>query len=107
MRTASKHRRSSWNYEFTTKARKWFGTIKEKALLEKIASVIEQEIAIDPYRGDEKCGEQKGVWGKRVNFTGISYRIAYTINEEKCLVRILMVGPREGFYKELKEYLRG
>jgi Txe/YoeB family toxin of Txe-Axe toxin-antitoxin module len=96
---------NEWYYEFGPEAKQWLKHLKDRRLLEKVAANIEIIIA-DPFAGDEKCEDLKNVYGKNFNWTGVAYRIAYSMNPEKRLVRIIMIGPRENFYEELKRYLQ-
>lgn len=60
-------------------------------------------IADDPYKnGKPLRGSLKGFWRKDFSYEGISYRIAYEIDEKEDVVYILMIGKREGFYERLQ-----
>lgn len=59
-------------------------------------------IADNPYKsGKPLKGILKGFWRKDFTYEGVSYRIAYEIDNEEGAVYILMIGKREGFYEQL------
>lgn len=75
---------------------------KEVKLLQELNRVLENELTLNPFRGEQKHGDLEGVWGWHVRWPGSIFCIAYTINPEECFIRILLIGPHEGFYDELK-----
>ncbi|MGE5581839.1 MAG: type II toxin-antitoxin system RelE/ParE family toxin [Bacillota bacterium] len=92
-------------FEFSPKAKQWLKHLKDRVSLERVAVNIEI-ITADPCAGDEKCEDSKGVCGKSFNWSGVACRIAYSLNPEKQLASITMIGLWENFYDELKRYIR-
>lgn len=80
---------------------------KERLLYEKFKEVI-SEIAKDPYIGEVKVGDLRGVYSCDILLKGQHYELAYRIVEkdDMTLVVILMCGNRENFYANLKRYLK-
>ncbi|WP_317913404.1 type II toxin-antitoxin system RelE/ParE family toxin [Carnobacterium maltaromaticum] len=76
---------------------KYLKKIKDRKLKEKFVSIIYDEIANDPFTGEQKTGDLKGFW--TMGFT--TYRVAYMIIED-AVIPILLVGTHENFYEELK-----
>lgn len=83
---------------------KYLKKIKEKKLREKFVSVIYDEIATNPYSGEQKSGDLTNIWTKGFIYQKTSYRIAYVI-EEDCVIPILLAGTHENFYEQLKRFL--
>lgn len=91
-------------------AAKYLKKIKDKRL-KKLYSDTIKAILIDPFIGDEKSGDLKGVRGYDIFYNKINYELAYTIeyvqSEEKDkpdIVVVIMAGTRENFYDQLKRY---
>ena len=64
------------------------------------------EIAADPYIGERKTGDLQGVFCYDVYYNKTNYEIAYTIKETpKKIVVVILAGPREKFYEQLKRYM--
>lgn len=62
-------------------------------------------IAENPYLGLPLSGELSAIRKWAFQDRGIQYRIAYEIFEDRVEVKIILVGTRENFYKELKRRL--
>jgi mRNA-degrading endonuclease RelE of RelBE toxin-antitoxin system len=61
------------------------------------------DIANDPRKsGKPLKGTLKGFWSKDFIYEGVSYRIAYEIDDKENVVYVLMIGKRESFYERLK-----
>ena len=75
-----------------------------KPVVEKIQDILE-EIAENPYVGVPLKGDLSAVRKLDIREQGVHYRIADTIQEECVEVRVIWVGARENFYKELKRRL--
>lgn len=50
-------------------------------------------------------GELRFIYSYHFNFSGAAYRLCFTVDEEKKIITVIMVGPRENFYKILKQKL--
>lgn len=79
--------------------------MKDRGLLLKVAEELDK-IAEDPYGGKDKKQDLKGVWGWDFTRSGVHYRIAYVIDKKKHQIAVFMIGPREGFWDEVKELWR-
>ncbi|GMC02501.1 addiction module toxin RelE [Enterococcus thailandicus] len=83
---------------------KYLKKLKEKPLKEKFLNTIYDEIAIDPYQGEQKTGDLSGIWSMGFKHAGVTYRIAYEISEDK-IIPLLLCGSHENFYQQLKKIL--
>lgn len=61
----------------------------------------------DPEIGEAKKGDLKGYSCLDVHHRGTNYELCYAVREDENgeLILIVLLGPRENFYKELKRYL--
>lgn len=82
-------------------ALKYLKKLKEKPLKAKFVETIYQEIAADPYSGDQKTGDLSGIWATGFRYAGTTYRVAYEIRDD-LIIPILLCGTYENFYKQLK-----
>ena len=78
--------------------------IAEKPLKEKFLNLIYDEIAIDPYKGEQKTGDLSGIWSSGFKYAGTTYRVAYEIIENK-VIPVLLCGTHENFYEQLKKLI--
>lgn len=78
----------------------------DKTLYNKINSAIES-ICENPLVGEAKKGDLKGYFCLDVLHRGTDYRICYAMEEDENgeLILVVLMGPRENFYPELKRYL--
>ena len=91
---------------FMPKAEKELKKLKDKRLKSKIKEAI-IKLSYNPYIGQEKKGDLAGIYGYDVYYNKINYEISYKIYEyENKKVIIVLVGTRENFYKELKNYIK-
>lgn len=81
---------------------KYLRKLKNRQLKKKFTSAIYDTIANNPYVGTEKHGDLKSYFAYGFNFDRVAYRIAYTINDDNEVVIVVLAGPHEKFYKELK-----
>ncbi|AQQ55623.1 type II toxin-antitoxin system RelE/ParE family toxin [Planococcus lenghuensis] len=95
-------------YQLSKRAGKRLKKIRnsDQPLYQKMNEVI-TSIRIDPDIGEAKKGDLKGYSCVDVHHRGTNYEICYTVeeNEEGELVLVVLLGPRENFYPELKRYL--
>ena len=54
---------------------------------------------------EKLTGELKYIYSYHFNYTGTAFRLCYLINEKEKTLTVIMVGPRENFYKILKQKL--
>ena len=78
---------------------------KQGKQFKKKATEILQNLASEPIpsQADRLSGELDFIYSYHFSFAGISFRFAYTVDEENMSITILMVGPRENFYKILRQ----
>lgn len=93
---------------FTNKAKKRLKKIRnsDRHLFNAMTDAI-ANLAEDPSIGIPKSGDLKGYSGLDVYHRGINFEIAYTVefDEETDELVIILLGPRENFYKDLKIHL--
>lgn len=79
---------------------------REPQLYTKVLKAIEL-IREEPYVGDSKAGDLKGIFSMDIRYKRTGYELAYILkeNEDGEYVLVLLFGTRENFYKELKRYL--
>nr|WP_144928035.1 type II toxin-antitoxin system RelE/ParE family toxin [Paenibacillus bovis] len=78
----------------------------DRILYDKINITI-TDIRINPNLGEQKKGDLKGYSCVDINHLRTNYELCYTLEEDANgqLVLVIMMGPRENFYKDLKRYL--
>jgi len=95
-------------YTLTKRAGKVLLEIRksDKRLYEKINDAI-MKIRESPYIGEVKKGDLKGFYSLDVFHQSGNYEVCYGIKEDQNgdLIAIILIGPRENFYSELKRYL--
>lgn len=80
---------------------------KVKKLTERQKSQLDEAIRAilkDPYIGEQKKGDLKSVFIHKVYIDKSLYLLAYTCTPE--LLELIMMGPHENYYSDLKNYLR-
>ncbi|NCO35262.1 MAG: addiction module toxin RelE [Armatimonadetes bacterium CG2_30_59_28] len=73
---------------------------QEKHLLDQQVRRILQ----DPYLGEEKKGELRGVFVHKFKIHATQYLLAYRIQDD--VLELIMIGPHENYYRDLTDYLR-
>ncbi|MBT2571147.1 type II toxin-antitoxin system RelE/ParE family toxin [Planococcus sp. ISL-110] len=95
-------------YQLSKRAGKELKKIKksDQVLYLKMDEAI-TSIRKDPTIGEAKKGDLKGYSCLDIHHRGTNYELCYAIreNEEGELVLVVLLGPRENFYLELKRYL--
>lgn len=78
---------------------------KQGKVFKKEVSKILIQLKDDPFppRTEKLTGELKYIYSYHFGFTGTAFRLCYLINEKEKTVTVIMVGPRENFYKILKQ----
>ncbi|MCJ7740437.1 type II toxin-antitoxin system RelE/ParE family toxin [Candidatus Microgenomates bacterium] len=56
-----------------------------------------------PTQSEKLSGNLSSCRSYHFNFAGTAYRLAYQIDEEAKIITAIMIGPRENFYKILKQ----
>lgn len=96
-------------FKLSTRAAKELKKIRKavQSLYLKMEATI-QEIRKDPYVGDAKKGDLKGYYCIDVNHMRTNYELCYAVEEDENgkIILILLLGPRENFYEQLKRYLK-
>ena len=63
-----------------------------------------RSIADDPSVGEEKKGDLRGVFVHKFKLKTTQYLLAYRkVGED---LELLMIGPHENYYRDLKQYLK-
>lgn len=78
---------------------KKFTTLQKKTLDKHILKIIE-----DTSIGDEKKGDLKGVFIYKFKIGNTQYLLAYRCDADA--LELLMIGPHENYYRDLKNYIR-
>jgi len=80
---------------------------KIKRFLKKEKNILDQEIKKiieNPFIGEEKKGDLKGVFIYKFKIKTIQYLLSYRmINDD---LELIMIGPHENYYRDLKSYLK-
>ncbi len=66
------------------------GSVKKRAL-----SLIEKNLAEDPYSGKALTGSYRGLWRYRIG----DYRIVYSIEKHRLVVFVLRIRHRKDIYR--------
>ena len=93
--------------EILPPAQRYLKKIKDKRLSEIFDECIEK-IRLNPLEvGEEKVGDLKGFYTYNFRYQKVGYRIGYRVkeNEDGTLTIIIMIGKRENFYNDLKNYI--
>jgi mRNA-degrading endonuclease RelE of RelBE toxin-antitoxin system len=61
-------------------------------------------IADNPTIGEEKKGDLRGVFVHKFKIKNMQYLISYRVVEDT--LELLMIGPHENYYRDLKDYLK-
>lgn len=73
---------------------------QEKAILDdEIKKIID-----NPLIGEEKKGDLRGVYVYKFKIKSIQYLLSYRMI--KAGLELVMIGPHENYYRELKGYLK-
>ena len=84
--------------QFEKKAKKF--TKQEKKSLDRQILTI----ADNPAIGSEKKGDFRGVYVHKFKIKNTQYLLSYRFAEET--LELIMIGPHENYYKDLKNYLK-
>ncbi len=63
-----------------------------------------KEIIKNPFIGEEKKGDLKGIFVHKFKLRTIQYLLAYRIIDED--MELIKIGPHENYYRDLKTYLK-
>jgi mRNA interferase RelE/StbE len=80
---------------------------KTKRMHKREKEILDQEIrsiANNPSIGDEKKGDLKGIFVHKFKIKTVEYLLAYRMVGED--LELIMIGPHENYYRDLKHYLK-
>lgn len=63
-----------------------------------------KKIAQNPLIGDEKKGDLRGIYIHKFKIKSLQYLLSYRMI--KSDIELIMIGPHENYYKDLKSYLK-
>ena len=58
----------------------------------------------NPKIGEEKKGDLKGIFVQKFKIDSLQYLLSYRF--KKNLLELIMIGPHENYYRDLKSYLK-
>ena len=73
---------------------------QEKGILDKEI----RKIADNPFVGDEKKGDLRGIFIHKFKMKTAEYLLAYRVTSKD--LELIMLGPHENYYRDLKNYLK-
>jgi len=83
---------------FENKIKKF--SMQEKGILdEEIKRIVE-----NPLVGEEKKGDLRGVYIYKFKIKSIQYLLSYRMVDDG--LELIMIGPHENYYRDLKSYLK-
>lgn len=56
----------------------------------------------NPIQSERLTGELNFLYSYHFSFKGTAYRLVYSIEVTKKIITVVMIGPRENFYRSLK-----
>jgi len=80
---------------------------KVKQLSKKEKEILDDEIrkiAGNPLIGEEKRGDLRGIYIHKFKIKSLQYLLSYRMI--KSDMELIMIGPHENYYKDLKSYLK-
>ena len=83
---------------FEQKVKK-FGKQEKKVLDKQILKIAE-----NPSTGIEKKGDLSGVYVHKFKIRSIQYLLSYRLLRDD--LELIMIGPHENYYRDLKNYLK-
>ena len=93
--------------EILPQAQRYLKKIQDKRLSEIFSECIEK-IRLNPLEvGEAKVGDLKDFYTYNFRYQKTAYRIGYCVkqNEDGTLTVIIMIGKRENFYNDFKNYI--
>jgi len=80
---------------------------KVKKLLKQEKEILDDEIrkiADNPLIGEEKKGDLRGIYVHKFKIKSLQYLLSYRMIKPD--MELIMIGPHENYYKDLKSYLK-
>ena len=103
---------SKENIRFLPPAAKYLIKLKDKRLKDLFHKAVD-DILQNPFIGEEKTGDLKGIRCVDIHYSKVNYELAYTITYKESnntcepeMIIVIMTGTRENFYNELKRYIK-
>ena len=62
-----------------------------------------RKLVNNPYLGKQKKGDLKNVFVYKFKLNTVEYLLSYKISKD--LLQLIMVGPHENYYRDLKKYI--
>ena len=93
--------------EILPQAQRYLKKIQDKRLNEIFMECLEK-IRLNPLEvGEATVGDLKGCYTYKFHYQKVGYRIGYSVkqNDDGTLTVIIMIGKRENFYSDFKNYL--
>jgi addiction module RelE/StbE family toxin len=78
----------------------------DKSTKDDIKEIWIPKLLSKPFEGEELTGPLAGIRSYHFSVGRVQYRIAYSINENKNIIKMLMIAKRESFYQILKRRLK-
>lgn len=78
----------------------------DKSAKDDIKEIWTPKLLSKPFEGEELTGPLAGIRSYHFSIERVQYRIAYSINENEHIIKILMIAKRESFYQILKRRLK-
>jgi mRNA interferase RelE/StbE len=88
--------KKAWQVLWDSRTKDDLQTIGRQAA-ERIRKAVVEKLSKDPRQGKRLKGLKTPLWSYRVG----SYRVLYTIQEERLIILIVRVGDRKNIYREL------
>lgn len=98
----------SMSISYSQSAYPKYNRLKKKfpPIFRKKLNEVEDQIALDPWIGEEKKGDLKGIRIYKFNILDLLVLLAYQVDEDRKEVVFVAVGGHENFYRDLKQYLQ-
>ena len=80
---------------------------KIKKFSKKEKNILDQQInkiLENPFLGEEKKGDLRGLYVYKFKIKTIQYLLAYRMMRDD--LELIMIGPHENYYRDLKSYLK-
>jgi len=85
-------------------AKQYLKKLKSKPLKSRFLTLIYDDIAENPSKGNLKQGALAGIYTRKITFQKNQYRLAYVCRDQNIIV-FLLIGNHENFYQQLRKYI--
>lgn len=92
---------------YQQKAYPKYNRIKKRfpSILRKKLNDVEDEVALNPFLGEEKTGGLKGIRVYKFKLFDQLYLLAYQVDKDKKTISFVALGGHENYYRDLQRYL--